>query len=273
MSSFSEKLDGMVWSHSRVTSYAQCPYSFYLKYIVNNDDLYLSEGNFYADSGLFVHKIHEMMYKGEISPRDTLLYFIEEFENNVFYTAKESIMDRNFELCAAYFRESDLMDWLKPFEIIGVEEEIRTNLVDERGKNYPFIGFIDLAIRNKETGDIYIIDHKSSKYPFKKDGKSLLKQAEKDFEKYKHQMYLYAKYIYEKYGKYPKKLMWNHFKDQKVAAIDFDENELAKSIKWYIDTIHEIENDETFEAKEDFFYCKNLCAFRNSCEYAKGGDV
>ena len=37
------------WSYSRTTSFDHCKYEFYLDYVINDDDQYLSEGNFYAE--------------------------------------------------------------------------------------------------------------------------------------------------------------------------------------------------------------------------------
>ena len=37
------------WSYSRTTCFGHCKYEFYLDYIINDDNLYLSEGNFYAE--------------------------------------------------------------------------------------------------------------------------------------------------------------------------------------------------------------------------------
>lgn len=269
MSDYKELIDKMRWSYSRCSAYEQCPYNFFLKYIVDDDDQYLAEGNFYAEVGGYVHSILQMIFNGELSIDDAADYYVEHFDENVFYTTRESAMQTTFELCANYFAEADFY-WLKNFEILGVEKQIETNI-----DGYPFIGFIDLLLRHKDTGEIYLIDHKSSAYPFKVDGKSVLKKAENDFKKYKRQMYLYCKAVYEEYGKYPEWICWNHFKDQKVAKIPFDINEYNASVEWFVDTIHAIENDCEFRGKcedesgksKEYFYRKNICEFRSSCEY------
>lgn len=270
MSDYKEKIRNMTWSYSRITAYDHCPYSFYLKYIIADDDMYLAESNFYAESGSYVHSILEKVLKGELSEENAAQYYLDHYDDNIFYKTRQNIMEKNFELCEDYLCNLDF-DWLKDFEILGVEKEIHVVLKDENGNEYPFIGYIDLAVRHKETRKIYIIDHKSSSYPFKRDGKTVLKKSESDFTKYKMQMYLYAKAIFEEYGEYPEKLIWNHFKDQKVAVIPFDKDEYDKAIQWFIDKIHEIENDDEFEARCDFFYCNNLCDFRASCEYNERG--
>lgn len=57
MSEYKDDIDKMRWSYSRLTSFEHCKYEFYLNYIVNDDEEYLSEGNFYAEVGSFVHEI------------------------------------------------------------------------------------------------------------------------------------------------------------------------------------------------------------------------
>lgn len=261
MSDYKDKIDGMIWSHSRVSSYVQCPYSFYLRYIINDDEQYLSEGNYYAEVGLYVHSILEKIYKGELEYDDALQYFIDNFEDNVFYETRQSIMDKTYMACLEYFSEVDL-DITEEAEILGVELEIKTTV-----DGYDFTGYIDLLLRNKNSGDIFIIDHKSSSYPFKQDGITVRKKEQDNFMKYKHQMYLYCKYVHDAYGGYPKWIVWNHFKDKKFAKIPFDENEYHEALDWYISQIHNIENDNEFEANCEYFYCTQLCNFRASCEY------
>ena len=261
MNGYKEKIDNMIWSYSRVTCYDHCPYAFYLKYIINDDNQYLAEGNFYAEIGSYVHSILEKVLKGELNVEDASQYYVEHFDDNVFYETKQNIMDKTYEACADYFASVDF-DWLKDFEILGVEKEIYL-IID----GYQFIGYIDLLVKDKITGEIVVIDHKSSAYPFKKDGKSVLKKSEEDFAKYKKQMYLYCKYVFDEFGVYPTWIVWNHFKDQKVAKIPFIKEEYDEAIKWFSDEVKRIEMDETFNANLEFFYCTQLCEFRSSCEY------
>ena len=261
MNEYKENIDDMRWSYSRVTCYDHCPYSFYLKYIINDDSQYLAEGNFYAEIGSYVHSILEKIFNGELTVDDAPQYYMEHYDDNVFYTTRQSAMDKAYESCADYFASVDF-EWLKDFEILGVEKEINISI-----NGYRFVGYIDLLLRHNETKEIYVVDHKSSAYPFKKDGKSVLKKSENDFKKYCRQMYLYCKAIQDEYGEYPKWIVWNHFKDQKIAKIPFIEEEYYEALQWFIETISRIESDTNFEANVEFFYCTQLCEFRSNCEY------
>lgn len=260
MSEYKKEIENMCWSYSRLSAFDHCKYSFYLKYI----EKAFAEGNFYAESGTFVHEILEKYFNDKITLDEAARYYVEKYDDYVCYKVKQSIMDKSFEACADYFANVDF-GWLNDYEILGVELELELNI-----NGYKFTGFIDLLIRHKKTGDIIVIDHKSAAYPFKKDGVSVLKKSQHDFAQYKRQMYLYSKGVKEKYGVFPKELWWNHFKEQKFAKITFDQKEYEESIEWFVNQIHAIEQEEDFEPKQDFFYCSNLCDFRNSCEYRKG---
>ncbi len=249
------------WSYSRTTCFGHCKYEFYLDYIINDDTQYLSEGNYYAEVGSYVHEILAMIFQGELKVEDALQYYIEHYEDNVCYKVKKSTMDKTFELIADYFASLDL-EWFDDYDIIGVELEQHFKLDD-----YDFVGYIDLLLRDKKDGKIVVLDHKSSDYPFKKDG-GLKKKSEQSFKLYKKQMYLYCHAIHQLHGEFPKEICWNHFKDGgQIAKIPFIKEEYDEAIKWFRETIQTIEQEKDYEPSEDYFYCFNLCNFRHSCEY------
>lgn len=274
MNEYKDDIDNMHWSYSRLTSFERCKYEFYLNYIVNNDEQYLSESNFYAEVGIFVHdilaKIFNKFTKNKKSPKLSLdeaaQYYVDNFDDNVFYKVKKSTMDKTFELCADYFANMET-DWLKDYEVLGVELEVEFKIED-----YDFIGYIDLLLRDKRDDKIVVVDHKSSPYPLKLNGE-VKKNSLHSFEAYKKQMYLYSYAVKEKYGEFPKEIRWNHFKDNgKMVSIPFKKEEYDAAVKWLVDTIHNIENEDNFKPSLDYFYCKNLCNFRNCCEYCKDSD-
>lgn len=267
MGEYKDDISKMQWSYSRLTSFEHCKYEFYLNYIIHDNEKYLSEGNYYAEVGSFVHEILAMIFNKELTPDEAAQYYIDNFDDNVFYKTKQSTMNKTFELCANYFSEVDF-SWLNDYEILGVEMEVKFQI-----EGYNFIGYIDLLVRDKRDGKIVVIDNKSSEYPFRLDGKIKAK-SKQSFENYKKQMYLYSYAVMDKYGEFPKEITWNHFKDGgRFATIPFVKSEYDKSVKWFVDTIRAIENEQDFAPNEDFFYCHNLCNFRNSCEYATNNKI
>ena len=259
-------VNDMRWSYSRLASFEHCKYNFYLGYIVKDDEQYLSESNYYAEVGSYVHEILAMIFNGELDIEDASEYYAEHFDENVSYRTKQNVMDKTYEACADYFATVDF-DWLKDYEILGVELETKLKIF-----GYDFIGYIDLLLKNKETSDLWLIDHKSGSYMLQKNGKPYAKSKE-NFETYSKQMYLYCHAVKELFGEFPKQFSWNHFKDGgRLCTIPFDEKEYNKSLEWFKDTIIQAENERDFEPTQSFFYCGNLCNFRNSCEYRKMGE-
>ena len=263
MSDYKTEIDDMRWSYSRLSSFEHCKYEFYLNYIIHDNDLYLSESNFYAECGSFVHEILAKVLTGEIKAEDALQYYLDNFDDNVCYRTSPKIVKKKFEACADYFAMID-DDMLKDYEILGVEMENTFKI-----EGYNFVGFIDLLLRNKSTKEIVLVDHKSAAYPAGKRG-GILKNQQRSFESYKRQMYLYCYAVKQLLGEFPTTICWNHFADEgKLMKIPFNQKEYEETVQWFIDTIHKIENEKEFEPNRDYFYCHNLCNFRNSCEYAK----
>lgn len=256
----------MRWSYSRLSSFKNCPYEFYLNYIINDPDLYPNQGNFYAENGSLAHETLEKYFKGEISLDEAAEHYVNQFDEQIFNRVKQSIMDKKFEACADYFATVDF-DWLKDYEILGVELELHFKIA---GKE--FIAYIDLLIRDNESGDIIVIDHKSAACPVGKSGK-VLKNHKETFESHKRQGYIYAAAVKQNFGVFPKVLAWNHFADGgKFMEVPFDENEYNQVMSWVAETISEIEKEEDFEPTLNFFYCTQLCGFRSVCEYAESAE-
>lgn len=250
------------WSYSRTACFANCKYEYYLKYILKDDEMYLPEGNYYSEVGSFMHDILAKIFDKELTLDNALMYFVENFDDNVLYKTRYSTMEKTFEICTDYFAEVDF-DWLDNYEVVGVEKELHFTLGD-----YDFICYIDLLLKDKRDGKYVIIDHKSVEYPYIKGTKKPKKRCIHNLTTYTNQMYLYAHAVKQNYGDFPKEMTWNHFKDEgKLATIDFEESIYDEIMDWYIKTIHEAENEKEFLPTYNWFYCNVLCNYRNSCEY------
>lgn len=263
MSEYKNQIDKMEWSFSRLSTFDQCKYCFYLRYILREFDIYPVDSNFWAENGSLVHETLEKIFRGEITPDEAPEYYIEHFETDIEYKTKEATMRRTFELCSDYFAETGF-EWICGYDILGIEEKVELEI-----RGYKFIGFIDLLLRRKDNGKIILLDHKSGNYFFRKDG-TVKKSMEHSFNSYRKQMYLYSHAVKEKYGVFPDLIVWNHFKDKgKFSIIPFKESEYEETLDWFEDTIKKISEEEKFEPSMEFFYCINLCSFRKSCEYRK----
>ena len=263
MSKYKKELDEMTWSFSRVNSYKGCPYQFYLQYIEENKN---GISNFYAELGSFMHHVLESVLKDEMKIEDAADYFVNNIDKHVFSEIKKSTADKSIEACIEYLATTNL-EMLDGFEIVGVELKCEYTINDV----YDQVGFIDLLIKHKEEGYYVVVDHKSSGYPLKKDG-GVLKSKEEVFRDYKRQAYLYSTYIYGEYGEFPKQIWWNHFKENKVAKIDFNPDEYKEAIKWFVSTIGDIYQDSDFMPNQNYFTCNVLCDFREECVYNVYGE-
>ncbi len=264
--SYHDVIDKMKWSYSRLSSFENCKYEFYLKYIVKDNEIYPPESNYYSEVGSYVHEILAKIFSGELTPDEASQYYIDNFDKNIFHKTKQSTMDKTFEACADYFCLADF-SWLNNYEILGVEKKVEFKI-----ENYDFVGFIDLLVRDKRDNRIIVIDNKSSKYPFRSDGRVKV-NSQNSFQGYQRQMYLYSYAVKEQYGEYPKEIAWNHFKDGgRFAKIPFSQDDYMNAIKWAIETIHAIEAETEYASSPNFFYCDQLCVFRRSCEYSGSTD-
>ena len=253
---YKKELDGFTWSFSRIHMYEQCPYAFYLKYIENRE----GEGNFYAENGSIMHKVFQMLLNHEISLEDAPEVYIDLYDE-IEETVQQQTMDKTFNKCLDYLCETEDLD-LNKYEILGVEEKLEFKI-----DKYKFIGYADLILKEKATGRILLIDHKSSDHFLKKNG-DVLKSQEENYRAYKKQMYLYCKGIKEKYGFFPDECCWHHFKDSGILEyFPFDEREYTDAQLWAVKTIKRIYRDKHFLENRNYLRCWLLCDYRNDCEY------
>ena len=191
--------------------------------------------------------------------------FVDVFDDSITDKKTKDKMKDSFDKCLEFFEILN-KDYIEKYEVLGVERKISTMIGDT-----PFTGYIDLLIRKKDTGEIILIDHKSSGYPLNLNG-TVKNSKQKQFEGYKKQMYVYSKWIIETYGTPPSKIIWNHFKDSKIAEVKFDRKEFEDTISWCKNLIKKINKDVTFEPNKDFFFCSQLCSYRECCEYREKYD-
>ena len=252
-------LGTMQWSFSRLNSFYNCAYEWYLHYMQCNK----SENGFFGEFGSLVHKILEKYEKNELSLFDLNSYYEEHFNTDVPHDAppnkyvdiRQSYYDKGLE----YLNNIDLD--LERYEILGVEKKVEFKINDK-----DFVGYIDLLVRDKDTGEIIIIDHKSASIKILKNGK-VSKSDQQHFLDFQRQLYLYSIPILEEYGKVSK-LKWNMFKDQKWIEIPWTQEGYDEAIQWAKDTLELIENEKLWLPHQDYYYCHYLCGQRNhACEY------
>ena len=252
-------LDTMTWSFSRLNSFYNCRYEWKLRYI----DCNKSENGFFGEYGSLIHKILEKYEKGELSLFELNDYYEEHFSESVPHDAPPNkyvdIKQSYYEKGIDYFNNIDLD--LDKYEVLGVEKEVRFQIA---GKD--FVGYIDLLLKEKETGKIIILDHKSASIKILKNGK-VSKSDQEHVREFIRQLCLYAIPIIEEYG-HVDELWWNLFKDKNWLKMPFNKGDYDEAIKWAEDTLTLIENEKNWFPNPDSYYCNFLCGQRNhACEY------
>lgn len=240
---------GKYWSFSRISTFDNCPYEFKLTYIDNID----GESNVFAEYGTFVHSILEKLYKGELTVFDLVDYYDEHYKEKVVSEFPPYIdADKYYQTGRAYFENYEPIT--SKYDVVGVEKRVNIDIEGNR-----FMGIIDLLLKDKETGEFIVYDHKS-KSGFK---------SKKELKKYARQLYLYAYYVKQKYNVLPSKLVFNLFRKGEEVEINFNEKEYEDTLKWFKNEIEAIKStaEDGFNQKaEADFYCKNLCNVRMWCE-------
>ncbi len=161
-----------LWSYSRVNSYKNCPYSYFLKYI---KEIKEKETSIYAFLGNCFHDLLERYYNNEIKYEEMII----EAENTILNVDLSDLKfdrsddDKNNNIKNKYF------SCIKHFFMnhVPVKEKLLTEkfLTIRIGK-HAFIGYIDTV--HKEDNNFFITDYKTSTiYTGKKidqEGKQLI---------------------------------------------------------------------------------------------------
>lgn len=257
----------MTYSFSRLNSFYTCPYEWHRVYI----DCDEKDNSAMAQFGSLMHSILEMYAKGELEVFELSQYYMDHFNDVVTYDFPPNkyidMRQKYYDAGLDYLDNIDLD--LDSYNILGVEKKVEFKI-----NKYDCIGFIDLLLQDKKSGEIIILDHKSASIGVLKSGK-IAKKDREHFDQFKKQLYLYAKPVIQEYGRVDK-LKWNMFRDQKYIEIPFDQKEYEESLQWAEDTIKLIEaetewglNQEFVKAREEDkyppFYCMNLCSQRYHC--------
>lgn len=258
MSDYDFIIDGMRWSFSRLNSFHSCPYAWKKQYI----DCENGEQNAMAEYGTLMHQLLEGYAKGEIDRFELPMIFADKFDEyiphefppNQYVDLRESYYEKGL----AYLNDVNLE--LERYNILGVEKEVNFEI-----DGSDVVGYIDLLLQDNDTGEITVFDHKSATLKFKRDGKISKTDAE-HYDQFKKQLYLYSKPVLAEYGKVDY-LAWNLFKQQTIHKIPFNRNEYEESLQWAADTIKEIKEEMLWLPKPDYFFCHNICNYRDSCEY------
>ncbi len=243
------------YSHSKLSTFEQCPYKYKLKYI--DKIIPEIEKSIEAHLGTCVHETLEWIYQEVLKKKipsldDSILYYTEKWTSE---NPEECLIVKKEQTCRDYFEKGikfiiDYYTKNHPFNdgTLELEKEVRIKI----GEN-SIVGYIDRLVENKETFEIEIHDYKTAN--------SLPTQEKMDGDR---QLALYSIAIKEIFGKEKKvKLIW-HYLAHNTDIISRRTNEQLEELKQeIIELIKKIENTTNFPKCESIL-C-NWCEYKNIC--------
>ncbi len=245
----------MIYSHSRLSTFEQCPLKFKYHYI---DELETEiEQGIEAFMGNLVHEALEKLYK-ELkyeklnSPQELLDYYHSEWEkryNDKIVVVKKDLSSDNYRKMGEKFIRS-YYESHKPFDedtTIATEMNITINL-DLEGR-YAIRGFID---RLSCKGDVYEV------HDYKTSGTL----PDKEHIDHDRQLALYSIAVKEKFADAKKvRLVWHYLAFEKDLVSERTDEELIKLKADTVELIKRIEETREFNPSSSA-----LCDW---CEYMR----
>jgi len=243
-----------MYSHSKISTYEQCPYKYKLSYI---DKIKVDiPTTIEAFMGSVVHQALEQLYKDKqyrkrIS-KATLLKFYRELWERTYSSdilIVKNISAQNYQKMGEKYL-SDYYEKYKPFEeitILGLETQDTLTLPD--GNKY--------HVRIDKFGykdDIYYVcDYKTNL--------SMKNQEEVDADR---QLAMYSIWVKDKFKDAKKVILkWHMLAFNKEITSERNEEQLEKLQKEVITQIKEIETAKAFPTKVS--YLCNYCVYKGIC--------
>ena len=246
-------IDGMVWSYSRLTSFDDCRYGWYLKYILG---LKGAKEKFFSGFGSLIHELLEQYLSGKASPQQLAVQYLTRFSEET----KGEVPSQ--ELKMKYFENG--LDYIKnlepfPFKVLAAEQKADFTVGGKK-----FVGYIDVF--GEDENGILIMDHKSKRLK-PRSHRRVPTETDKELDDYLRQMYLYAVWLQQTKGVLPTTLMFNCFRDRRFLKERFDKQKFEEVKAWAAQKTDEISENEEFPPNLEYFRCTYLCDMKDDCEY------
>lgn len=244
-----------VYSYTQLTTYEECHYAYYLKYIEEND--IETEGNAFAEYGTLCHKLIDEWAKGDLLIPELADQYEQRYSQEVVHkypAMMVGISEKLYDAGLTYFQN---FDGFQGLDIIATEKTYFTEIAGKK-----FKGVIDMIAYDNFSDELIILDHKSkSLATYKKEQKTIY-----------NQLLLYSKFVYEEMGRWPDKLAFNLFREGgTIVDKQFTMDEYNKVLGWAEKLINEIEENDMFRSIEmkdqPTFYCNELCDVRKGCTF------
>lgn len=136
------------------------------------------------------------------------------------------------------------------YEVLTVEEKFELDI-----EGYRFVGIADLVLRDPQDGGIIVIDHKSKS----------MSSMKKELDTYRKQLYTYAAFVKQKFGVFPKKVMFNMFREGTFIEEIFDPAMYQHTMNWIVETIDSIILESEWKVSPSSFFCRFVCSVFDHC--------
>ncbi len=250
-----------IYSHSRLSTFEQCPLKFKYKYIEFIQPEF--EETIESFLGKQVHDVLEWIYsnpeRSRLNLDNIIHYFIENWNRNFNSQIKtvkinltaEDYFNKGIKFLINYFTSN------APFDdnTIATEKKIQFNL-DSEGK-YQLVGYIDRLVHNPETNIFEIHDYKT--------GSSMKSQEELDNDR---QLALYSLAVRELYEEADEiRLIWHFLEHNKKMISTRTLGQLEQLRQEIMQLINKIESTTDFHPIPGCL-C-NWCEYQNYCPYSE----
>lgn len=242
-----EKFD---WSFSKLSTFETCPRAFQLQYL--QDPPLPKQQNAWAEYGILCHIILEKFAKGELPVNQLTAEYKERYPDVVvhnFPPYPKGYAEKAFQQGIDYFES--FSGFGDQYEVVSTEEYFHLNIGP-----YSFVGISDLVLRDKSTGELVVVDHKTK-------SESSMKN---EIDLYKKQLYIYAEHVKNKYGQYPSQIQFNMIKSNQPIVEKFSAEKHEETLQWVEDTIDYIFFEQDWIAKPNQYYCRYICPVFQHCE-------
>lgn len=189
--------------------------------------------------------------KGKLLPFELAEEYERRYAAEVIHSFPpfpKGMPQKYYDAGLAYFRCFD--GFGDAYEILSAEEKFELDI-----EGYLFVGISDLVLRDRTTGEIIVIDHKSKS----------MTSMKKDMDTYRKQLYVYAMHVEEKYGTYPNVLRFNMFREGEYIDETFDMKTLGQTRQWIVETIEEILLESEWLVSGSSYFCQFVCGVKNFC--------
>lgn len=251
--------DSHVYSYSQLSSFDECSYGFYLHRIEGLEE---ESSNAFAERGSLIHDLLDQWAKKILTKEDMIREYERRYSSEVVTAFPRMLAAKGYAK-KSYEQGLDFLenfDEFKGYNVLSAEEKFKIELPLSDGTSRPFVGIIDMMLRDIKTDDLVICDHKSKS----------MSSFKKNEDKMYRQQLLYATYVKQQYGQFPQRMMFHLFNESGVKMERlFSQEEYNQTIEWATTQIQNIENYTMIDwlsckEKPDFF-CWELCGARKQC--------